>query len=269
MIKFTTKLFLILAATLLPTGVWGDNVINVTHASDFGTQSSGYYSLTSGNTYTLQEDIILEGYLLILGNVTIDLNGHILDRNLTEALTNGFVIRINSNGILTISDTGGNGTIRGGFHKHNTGNTNSYYGGGICNFGQLILQGGTITGNRQDVDPGSVGAGGVYNVGSNATLTISGNVSVTGNYVGETENNIFIPSTPSNIATIKIGEGGLTGANGSIGITAEAHGVFTKDATGDDYKKFKSDDTRYVISKVNDTNRNARFQAIPPSWSHN
>ena len=120
MIKFTTKLFLILAATLLPTGVWGEDK-NVYSASDFGTLSSGYYSLTNGNTYTLQEDIILEGYLLIEGNVTIDLKGHILDRNLTEALTNGFVIRINSNGILTISDTGGNGTIRGGFHKHNSG----------------------------------------------------------------------------------------------------------------------------------------------------
>ena len=63
MIKFTTKLFLILAATLLPTGVWGDNVINVTQASNFGettTDANGtYYTLQNEKTYILQNDIVL------------------------------------------------------------------------------------------------------------------------------------------------------------------------------------------------------------------
>ena len=247
MIKFTTKLFLILAATLLPTGVWGEDK-NVYSASDFGTLSSGYYSLTSGNTYTLQADINLEGYLLISSGitVTIDLNGHILNRNLDSPITNGWVIA-NSSGTLTIQDSsvGGTGIITGG-------NNSSTSGGGIYNEGngQIILKGGTITGNES-----SGNGSGIFARSPN--ITISGNVRITGNTAGGSPSNFYINGAYSSIT---IGEGGLTCSDGSIGISRPSAGVFTNGTPSEgNYLKFFSDDPNYVIGKSS-TDNNAKLQ---------
>ena len=167
MIKFTTKLFLILAATLLPTGVWGDNVINVTQASNFGettTDANGtYYTLQNGKTYILQYDIVLEGYLHAHNiTITIDLNGHTLRRNLDSPISNGYIIYNSGNSAnMTIKDSYGGGTITGG--------KNNPYGGGICNYGgTMTIEGGTVTGNTATDD-----GGGIANFG---TLTISGGI---------------------------------------------------------------------------------------------
>lgn len=228
-------------------GVWGANV-NVSQASDFGTLSSGYYTLTSGNTYTLQEDINLEGYLYIGSGktVTIDLNGHTLRRNLDSPIANGNVI--SNSGTLTIqdSDAGKTGTITGG-------NKNSGNGGCIINQGggQLILKGGTITGNQ------TTGNGaGVY-VSSSSTITMSGNVRITGNTTGGNPSNLYIDSSSS---LITIGEGGLTCSDGSIGFSRPSVGVITKEATlANNYLKFFSDNPNYVIGKAGSTDYNAKL----------
>ena len=228
-------------------GVWGANV-NVSQASDFGTLSSGYYTLTSGNTYTLQEDINLEGYLYIGSGktVTIDLNGHTLRRNLDSPIANGNVI--SNSGTLTIqdSDAGETGTITGG-------NKNSGNGGCIINQGggQLILKGGTITGNQ------TTGNGaGVY-VSSSSTITMSGNVRITGNTTGGNPSNLYIDNT---YRKITIGEGGLTCSDGSIGFSRPSVGVITKEATlANNYLKFFSDNPNYVIGKAGSTDYNAKL----------
>ena len=54
---------------------------------------SGYYTLES-KTYTLTEDVNTAGYIYVPEGVTatIDLNGHTIDRGLTSAVQNGYVI---------------------------------------------------------------------------------------------------------------------------------------------------------------------------------
>ena len=92
---------------------------------------------------------------------TINLDGT-LDRDLkfAEAKSDGYVIKVEQGGTLTING----GTITGG---KNTGN-----GGGIYNAGTLNINGTTITENYTQGD-----GGGIYNVG---TLNING-ATITGN----------------------------------------------------------------------------------------
>ena len=85
--------------------------------------------------------------------VLLELNGHIINRNLTNAVDNGSVIV--NNGVLAVMDETGNGQITGG---NTTGK-----GGGVYNNGTFTLYGGEITGNHAD----EMG-GGVYNHISNS-----------------------------------------------------------------------------------------------------
>ncbi|MDO4194091.1 MAG: hypothetical protein Q4D24_12365 [Erysipelotrichaceae bacterium] len=87
-------------------------------------------------------------------NVTLYLNGHTLDRNLTKVTDNGGVMV--NNGSLTIV---GSGTLTGGY---NTG-----AGGAIYNAGTLMIKGGRFTGNT------AYEAGAVYNA-KGSSLTIEG-----------------------------------------------------------------------------------------------
>ena len=90
--------------------------------------------------------------------VTLDLNGHTIDRKLTTATANGYVVK--NSGKLTIKNTAGTGIIKGGNAQD--------AGGGIYNEGTLALQGGTIQNNKANSGNG----GGIYNTGT-GVLTIS------------------------------------------------------------------------------------------------
>ena len=298
MIKFTTKLFLILAATLLPTGVWGDNVINVTQASNFGettTDANGtYYTLQNEKTYILQNDIVLEGYLHAYNiTVTIDLNGHTLRRNLDSSISNGCIIY--KSGIyanMTIKDSGTGGTITGG--------KNNSYGGGICNYGgTMTIEGGTITGNTATDDGGGIAnfgtltisggiiqnnttagdGGGIFN---NGTLYLEGGT-ITGNTASSKGGGIYnigdmymkgSPTVTNNTGggntdnldlvtnTITI-IGALSGTS-QVGVRRDNAGSFTRasysyEPSETDYQIFVSDDSNYVIGKSS-TDNNAKLQ---------
>jgi hypothetical protein len=112
----------------------------------------------------LGDDITLTSYLKIGENrgtqvITLDLNGHTLQRTgLQSADANGHVIEVFTAGNLTITDSGTTGKITGG---------NANNGGGICNYGTLQLQGGTISGCK-------AGTGGAIKNNSGATLKMSG-----------------------------------------------------------------------------------------------
>ena len=95
--------------------------------------------------------------------VTLDLNGHIIDRALTEVIEDGYIIKVA--GTLTLKDSteteagNGTGTVKGGY---NTG-----YGGGLLidSGGAVNLLGGEISGNK------AANGGGVYSTG---TVIMSG-----------------------------------------------------------------------------------------------
>ena len=123
--------------------------------------------------------------------VTLDLNGHVIDRALTEAKENGGVITVHANGNLTIKDSnptashdpaitytdpvkGETFSVTGGVI---TGGKNTDYGGGISSLGTVNILGGTITGNT------APSGGGIFS-GTVATLTVNGG-SVSGNTATE------------------------------------------------------------------------------------
>ena len=125
------------------------------------------------NVIKLTKDINITKCLRVpAGNpVVIDLNGHIIDRGLTECQDIGSVIRVEPGAVLTVRDSSNNnsGAITGGA---------SWNGGGICNHGTLTLESGTISGNKA-LHNTYGGGGGIYNGsynGSKATLTLTGGV---------------------------------------------------------------------------------------------
>ena len=126
---------------------------NVSNESDLNR------AIQDGATVTLAADIDLSSYVDISGGktVTLDLNGHTLDRNLSERVDCGNVIRVESGSTLYVKDSSGNnsGKITGGYDSH---------GGGICAKGTLYFQGGTISDCH-----GSTQGGAIYNE-SGATL---------------------------------------------------------------------------------------------------
>ena len=103
--------------------------------------------------------------------VTIDLNGYMINRGLTECQDIGSVIRVEPGAVLTIKDSSNDnsGSITGGASRN---------GGGICNHGTLTVEGGTISGNKA-LHNTYGGGGGIYNgsyQGSKAKLTLKGGV---------------------------------------------------------------------------------------------
>ena len=131
---------------------------------------------------TLTEDIVAsdgDSYLSIPAghHAIIDLNGHKIDRNMTESLQGGYVLKLdgasNNHATLVIRDTQGGGQITGGFDG--TAGGGSAAGGINVQYGDLTLEGGSICGNKCTFG----GGGGVRVAGGTFTMTggsITGNV---------------------------------------------------------------------------------------------
>ena len=140
---------------------------------------------------TLDEDIEAESansYLEIPAghHVIIDLNGHTIDRNLTEPDNNGQVFYVKGGyptknpASLTIRDSQGGGTITGGYPT-------SWNGGGaffVTYSSTLTIEGGTITGNK------SAQYGGGAITATNRSIVRMTGGSITGN-VGNTINDDY------------------------------------------------------------------------------
>ena len=121
-------------------------------------------ALNNGGVIKLTNDIVGGDAPLEIPagkTVVLDLNGHTIDRGMSDAEANGSVIV--NNGTLAIVDNSelANGVITGG---KTTGN-----GGGVLNNGIFTLYGGEITGNHAD----EIG-GGVYNNGGEQGFWMTG-----------------------------------------------------------------------------------------------
>ena len=137
------------------------------------------------------------GALQINKNITIDLKGHTINRNLSEAQENGRVIEIASGFNVTIKD----GTITGGYKvaKNEATNPADNDGGGIYNLGDLTLTGVTVTGNKciKKVAGGSyTGRGGGIYCGSSGSFTMIGG-KIRENVAEGGGGGIFVDKTPS------------------------------------------------------------------------
>ena len=133
-------------------------------------------SASAGDIIVLENDLQADGKdrILVKKTITIDLNGHILDRQRTKSDDDGHVIQVASNAILTINDSVGTGIITGGYAKN---------GGGI-NIGDdatCIINGGSIIGNK------AKDGGGIFVRG---TLQMNGGT-ISNNAASETGGAIF------------------------------------------------------------------------------
>ena len=178
--KKSVLLFIVLLCGIVQ-GAWAQTWTDVSTSSELTS------AIVDGAFIRLTDDITLSRYLGISDEktVTIDLNGHMLKRNLSSIAGDGNVIRVSNGSTLTIQDGSGNnsGQITGGFSSD---------GGGINNSGTLYFKGGTITGCRVDHEGGAIlnfgimtmsggvitacrgnDCGGIYNA-AGSTLTITG-----------------------------------------------------------------------------------------------
>ena len=131
----------------------GDATVTATFTMTWASLNT---ALKSDCAITLPYDITAEasdGPLVIPGGVTVtlDLNGHVLSRGLTEAADTGYVLGVEG-GTLTLTDSASgaahNGTeVTGGILTG--GNCSGHYGSAvdITNGGTFLMLGGTITGN--------------------------------------------------------------------------------------------------------------------------
>ena len=126
-------------------------------------------------------------------HITLDLNGHTVNRNRQSKTDDGHVFEVFGGSTLTVIDSSAQktGTITGGW---------SADGGGIYihENGTLNLSGGTITGNR-----GSTRAGGIYVAG---TLNMTGG-SVSDNVTDGNGGGIFI----DDLGRVNLSGGTVTG----------------------------------------------------------
>ncbi len=138
-------------------------------------------------------------------HVILDLYGHTIDRALTEAASNGYVLKVNESSTLTIRDSGTGGTITGGWIDYGTascisfqgqtlrleggsisGNRSNHFGGAIAFKNDFYMTGGTITGNWSNLagDYGSNMCGQVFFT-NKGDFYLSGGA-ITGNRCGNT-----------------------------------------------------------------------------------
>lgn len=190
--------------------------INVNSISDFPV------SLVSGNTYILQTDLVLPDRRWVSGDVTVDLNGHVIDRGLSVETSSGLSFYINS-GSLTIIDSNPSSEHTGTLAAYTGGiitggyNRDSSPGGAIrVQSGTLYLQGGTITGNRCQRGAGVYVEGAMVMTGGK----ICGNTATNSVYGGGNGGGVMLGyNTSTSGATFTMAGGEISGNIGGGVIT--------------------------------------------------
>ncbi len=204
-------------------------------------------NMTAGGSYYLANDITLT-HTLYVSSVNLCLNGFTLERT-----SSGHAIELNREAIFNLCDcsVGQTGTIDGGsandyagivcynentlniyggtitgcqkgaaigvmysgtaniYNGNITGN-NGGYGGVYCfNGATLNIYGGTITNNTADYAGGGIWL-------HESTLTISGDVKISGNTLNGEENNVHIEANDSDPSVITVG---ALSSDAKVGVT--------------------------------------------------
>ena len=197
--------------------VLNNNEVYQWYIFDVATDAEIQAAMEMDGIVTLTEDITLSKQLTIGAGrtVTIDLNGHKLQRNVLD--NDWYNMVIHNFGTLTINDaTYIIGQITGG---------RAHGGGGIyCEDGsKLYFNGGTITGNTVTTRDGAGGIGGAIFVQHGAEVTINGG-DITGNSA-EKGGGIFVAANGK--LTLYDAEIYKNSATYGGGIYNEANGTLT------------------------------------------
>ena len=225
----TIKLFTLLATLIFATTAWAQTTVSTDDELRAAIQ-------TNGANITVTADIDLSNSTLEIPaneTITIDLNGHTLDRGLTQRGENGGqVFTVRNGGTLNLSNgtlTGGWGGDSGGILNEGTVNlknvtitgcTGDDRGGGIFNKagGTLTMTGCTVTGNTCNDHQSDSNGGGIWNAG---TLNMKGTNIVNDNWrANGMRSNLYLKSgTVINIT------GDLEGSH--VFVDMETLGTFT------------------------------------------
>jgi len=200
------------AMTFSSGSIW-NNTGGVEHGG--GIYNDGTLNMTggdiSGNTITTANKngagVYNNGTMSVSGAASIQSNW---------TVGNGGAIY--NAGTLTVS--GGSITTNGIYVNGTTNEVRTVNGGGIYNAGTLTISGGTIQTNKATTN-----GGGIYNGG--ATFKLSGAPTISTNYVGNPQNNIYLPEAHHTI-TITAALSNTT----PIGIRMESPDVFTSGLSG-------------------------------------
>jgi len=215
-------------------------------------------ALNAGGTVTLSSNVTASSASTALVipedvTVTLDLNGHTIDRALSQAKEDGEVLHVL--GSLTLRDSVGGGTITGG--------NNSGDGGGVFldYDATLNMQGGTITGNQ------AVRGGGIY-VDVYGDFRISGAPVVTGNTGG----NVFLDCYNDQQARITVSGTLDSSAALGVGIGTPAEDVpvtFTSGLSGFGTPDlFSSDDVSLQVTWNSKQTDAVLFKQNGMSWGN-
>lgn len=133
---------------LAGTGVYGGSIVYDIRVFSIDTWSELKVALTTEQgEFKLYKDYIAgpdDEALVVLHNIVLDMNGHVINRNRTESEDAGYVFKVESGANLTIE----NGRITGG--KDNGS------GGGIYNLGTLTLNEVVIINNASTETGGGI-----------------------------------------------------------------------------------------------------------------
>ena len=157
-----------------------DTVLTAMFRSEYATLQNLIDDTEDGGEIVLSQDYISEKetdtvFVIPQGKkITIDLNGHTIDRRAAVAASDGNIFNVS--GTLTVKDSGTEGTIKGG-NKNSSGG--AFY---VPEGGTLIIEGCNITGNH------AVNGGAVYTVGT----VIMKDGSVTGNTADKSGGGVFV-----------------------------------------------------------------------------
>ncbi len=119
------------------------------------------------------------GIYLYKGSLVLQGNAKILNNESSVGTDGGGGVYISEHGTLTIKDSC---IIQGNKAKNSGGSSITGNGGGICNLGKLIMEGGEIKENEAKL------GGAVYN---NGTFKISGDAKIT---VDSAKNDVYLPA---------------------------------------------------------------------------
>ncbi len=242
-----------------------------------GGQFTMYGGEISGNTATTGN-----GGGVYVGDGTFTMNGSASIKDNTASGNkadqgNGGGVYVYS-GTFTMNDTASVSSNK----ATNNETTNTTYGGGVCvkstNSTFTMNDKASITGNTATNGGGVHASAGEFNmnktasvtgntgngvcVSADATFTVSGEPTVTGNTMNKDASNVYLEGG----AYITIG-GALNGGKGSIGVTKTVDGgVIAKNVSADYSGKFFSDNSTYVVK--HDAANNQLVLAVPSAATH-
>ena len=253
--KKTLLFSTVLSLVLMPVGLLAQTTH---HVSTYDQLSSALGNANDNDIIILDQTIYISGCLAIYGKtLTIDLNGHTIDRGLASsaASDNGGVIMIEKVGVTpaTVSIrngyiTGGNSSLQGGgiqiasgctltldtVHITNCTTTVSasgygYGGGAICNYGTLTIHGGSI----QNCSAPNGKGGAIRDGGSNTNIVNSIQNCTIANNSASDVGGIYVRYSTYNLDNCVLTSNYGTDGCGAIGIsTGEGNNHPTMTITG-------------------------------------